>query len=71
MGVECKMKKIFKIEGMHCESCAKLIEMELKDSVKNISVNYKTGDAVIEFDNNKINEDKIKNIITKAGYKAI
>jgi copper chaperone CopZ len=65
------MKKIFKIKGMHCESCAKLIEMELKDKVKNISVNYETGKAIIEFDNNKISENEIKNIITKAGYKTI
>jgi len=65
------MKKIFKIKGMHCESCAKLIEMELKDKVKNISVNYKTGKAIIEFDNNKISGDEIKETIIKAGYKTI
>lgn len=66
------MKKIkLTIEGMHCASCAKLIEMELKDKVKNISVNYETGNTIIEFDNNKISEDEIKNIIIKAGYKTI
>lgn len=64
------MKKVYKIEGMHCASCAKLIEMELKDKVKNISVNYKTGNAIIEF-NNKISENEIKKIIIKAGYKVI
>lgn len=65
------MKKTYKIEGMHCASCAKLIEMELKDKVKNISVNYKTGTAIIEFDNNKISENEIKSIIIKAGYKIV
>lgn len=66
------MKKIkLTINGMHCASCSKLIEIELKDKVKNISVNYETGNAIIEFDNNKISEDEIKNIIIKAGYKTI
>lgn len=67
MGV--KMKKIFLVKGMHCISCSKMIEMELEDKVKSVSVNHETGKAIIDFDDKKINENEIKNIIIKAGYK--
>ena len=62
------MKKILKIKGMHCNSCAKLIEMELEDKVNKIEVSYERGNAVIDFDNNKITEDEIKKIIRKEGF---
>ena len=62
------MKKIFKIGGMHCESCAKIIEMELNDFVNSIKVNVSKGMAEIDFDERNISEGKIKEIISKAGY---
>ena len=63
------MKKIkLIIKGMHCGSCAKMIEMELEDKVKNISINVEKGYADIEFDEEKISEGEIKKIITKLGY---
>jgi len=66
------MKKIkLKISGMHCDSCAKMIEMDLEDKVKRISVSQKQGKADVEFDEKKISEEKIKEIITKLGYKVI
>ena len=58
------------IKGMHCGSCAKMIEMELEDKVNMISINVEKGYADIEFDEKKISEDEIKKIITKLGYKA-
>lgn len=64
------VKKIFYIKGMHCDSCKKLIESELKDKVKSISVNAQTGKANIDFDESKINESEIKNIILELGYQA-
>lgn len=64
------MKKIFTIKGMHCDSCAKIIEMELKDKVQKIEVNVSKGTASVEFDNNKISEKEIKEIINGLGYTA-
>ena len=63
-------KKIFTISGMHCESCKKLIESELQDKVKSVSVNVDTGKAAIDFDPAKITEKEIKDIIIELGYKA-
>lgn len=62
------MKKILKIGGMHCESCAKIIEMELENFVNSIKVNVSKGIAEIDFDERKISENRIKEIISKAGY---
>ncbi|MEK6913429.1 MAG: cation transporter [Nanoarchaeota archaeon] len=63
------MKKIFKIEGMHCESCKKIIEMELQGKVNKISVNLKENNAEVDFDERKINDRQIAQEIIKLGYK--
>ena len=62
------VKKIFKIGGMNCQSCAKLIEMELENRANKISVNHETGKAEIDFDEKKISEQEIKEIIRKEGF---
>ena len=62
------MKKTIEIKGMHCVSCSKLIEMELEDQVNKISVNHETGKAEIDFDENKISEHEINQIIKKSGF---
>lgn len=64
--------KSFPIVGMHCASCAKLIERSLSkiEGVKNASVNYGSESAVVEINNDvtdKILEEAVKN----AGYKAL
>ena len=63
------MKTTLNIKGMHCASCSKIIEIELSDKVKSISVNHETGKATIDFDEKKINLQQIKDIIKQAGYK--
>lgn len=67
------MKKIIlKIEGMHCGSCVMNIEGELEDTegVKKSKVNYASQIAEIEFEEKKITEEKIKEIISNLGYSA-
>lgn len=63
------MKKTFRIEGMHCNSCAKLIEGELSGKVGKISVSFENKKAEIDFDENLISEDEIKKAIKGLGYK--
>ncbi len=64
------MKKInLMIKGMHCSSCSKLIQGELED--KRIKAQVQdTGKALIEFDEKKISEQQIKDIIKELGYQA-
>jgi len=63
------MIKTFKISGMHCVSCAKIIEMELENFVNSIKVDASKNSAEVDFDEKKISEKKIKEIIEKLGYK--
>jgi len=64
------MKKTFVIKGMHCNSCANNIEQELKDKVNSINVSFAREKAEIDFDENKISEKEITEIINKMGYEA-
>ena len=66
------MSKFFlKITGMHCPSCEKIIQMELKDvsGVKSTTVNAATGEAVVET-TNETKKETILEAIKKAGYEA-
>jgi sulfite exporter TauE/SafE/copper chaperone CopZ len=62
------MKKTFSIKGMHCNSCAQLIERSLNDKVNSVKVSYAKESAEIDFDENKISEKEIQNLIGKEGY---
>ena len=65
-------KKKFKITGMHCTSCAMNIDGELEDTegVKCASTSYAKQETEVEFDEKKIDEKKIKEIIHQVGYTA-
>src|SRR3989344_1776484 len=68
------MKKItFPIICMHCASCSRLIERQLKSvpGVLNCSVNYGSEEAVVEIDSERVKERDIAAAVRKAGYKAI
>jgi len=60
-----------KITGMHCRSCKTLIEAEIDESpgVKNIIVDFNTGEATVEYETSKINQAKIAKEIEKMNYK--
>ena len=63
---------ILDIEGMHCASCASLINKSLnkKEGVKESLVNYSTEKASIIYDNSFLNENDLIKIIESRGYKA-
>ena len=65
-------KKIFRIEGMHCASCASKIEKAIKKikGVREVSVNFATKKAYVEVDENKDNEI-IKAVSMAGDYKAV
>ena len=62
----------FPIIGMHCASCAKLIERKLQkiEGVKTASVNYGSEEAVVECSIDVKDQD-LANAVEEAGYKAI
>ncbi len=61
------------IEGMHCQSCAGLIESNIKkmDGVIKCDVNLPQGYAFIEYNSEKVKIKKIEEIIEKLGYKVV
>lgn len=68
------MKKIsFKILGMTCASCVKGIEKTLnnQNAIKNVSVNFVSESADVEFDESKISQKEIFKLISKMGYNPI
>lgn len=67
------IKKKFKITGMHCTSCAMTIDMDLEDlpGVAKAHTSYAKGETEVEFDPDKIVDQKILETIKKSGYSAI
>lgn len=66
------IKKKFKIEGMHCTSCAMNIDFDLEDleGVKRAQTSYAKQVLEVEFDEGKIKAQDIIKSIEKTGYKA-
>ncbi len=65
-------KKSFPIVGMHCASCAKLIERSLSKvpGVTTSAVNYGSESAVVETSGD-VSDNELKKAVESAGYKAI
>ncbi|EKE06012.1 MAG: hypothetical protein ACD_19C00120G0001, partial [uncultured bacterium] len=58
------------IEGMHCGSCEKIIEMELLDvpGIKSAKINFQTGTGDVITESN-VNSEQITAAVFRAGYK--
>ena len=66
------MKKInIKISGMHCSSCALIAQKALlkTDGVSEAVVNFSIEKAFVVYDENKVDESKLLNVINESGYK--
>ncbi|NCS97505.1 MAG: copper-translocating P-type ATPase [Candidatus Pacebacteria bacterium] len=62
----------FHVSGMHCASCASLIQRSLKKTpgVSDANVNYANEQATVVFAGEKINTQRISEAVKKAGYTA-
>src|SRR3989344_5482245 len=62
--------KTYRVKGMHCASCASIIERTVKkiDGVEEISVNNGTENAKISFDQNKTNPEDFNKKLEPLGY---
>lgn len=65
-----KVKKRFKISGMHCTSCAMLIEGDLEElsGVESAKASYIKSEVEVEFLDDLVGVDKILEIVKKSGY---
>ncbi|MEI6042920.1 MAG: cation transporter [Chloroflexota bacterium] len=64
-------KKKFQIEGMHCTSCALLIDEELEEvkGVRRSKTSYAKQISEIEYDEEEVSEAKLVELIAQVGYK--
>lgn len=68
------MKKIIlSIDGMTCSACSNGLEKYLlkQDGIINASVNLVMSNALIEYDENKLNQKNIEEFVKKAGFKSL
>ena len=65
--------RTFGIKGMHCASCAAIIEKTLKkiEGVQSVEVNYGTETAKLEFNEAKTNPTNLSKEIEPLGYSLI
>ena len=60
----------FRIEGMHCSSCAMSIDMEIEDveGVSDASTSFAKATTVVTFDPQRASSDQIVAAIKRAGF---
>ncbi|HRH23614.1 MAG TPA: heavy metal translocating P-type ATPase [Candidatus Magasanikbacteria bacterium] len=63
----------FKIKGMHCASCANIIERTFKKTkgVQSVEVNYGTETAKIVYNNKEVSAEHLSKIIEPLGYSLV
>jgi copper chaperone len=64
------MIKKFNVNGMTCGHCVMAVEKEL-EKLDIHSVKVEIGSVIVEFDPEKLNEEKIIYAIEEAGYKLV
>ena len=61
-----------KIEGMMCSKCSASVTKALKatEGVEDAQVSSDKGEAVIKYDDQKLDEAKLREVINSTGFKA-
>ena len=64
------VKKIYQLGGVTCQVCVNKIERKVGklEGVKEAVVNLSNGKLTIEYDENLLNSEKIKEVVKKLGY---
>lgn len=62
-----------KVEGMKCAKCSGAVSKALKatEGVEDVQVSHDNGEAVIKYDDQKLDETKLREVINKTGFKAV
>lgn len=60
-----------KVEGMKCAKCSASVSKALKatEGVEEATVSSEKGEAVITYDDQKLNETKLREVINSTGFK--
>ena len=62
-----------KVEGMKCAKCSGAVTKALKatEGVEDAQVNHEKGEAVIKYDDQKLTEAKLREVINATGFKVV
>jgi copper chaperone CopZ len=62
-----------KVEGMKCAKCSASVSKALKatEGVEEAQVNSEKGEAVIKYDDQKLTETRLREVINSTGFKAV
>jgi copper chaperone CopZ len=62
-----------RVEGMKCAKCSASVTKALKatEGVEDAQVDSKKGEAVVKYDEQKLNETKLREVITSTGFKVV
>lgn len=63
----------FKVQGLHCDGCAQIIQSLLgkKTGVSAVNVSFKDSEARVLYDEKVVAEDQLAAAIEKAGYRVV
>ena len=62
-----------KVEGMKCAKCSGAVTKALKatEGVEDAQVSNEKGEAVIKYDDQKLTEAKLREVINSTGFKVV
>ena len=62
-----------KVEGMKCSKCSASVTKALKATagVEDAQVSSDKGEAVVKYDDSKLDEAKLREVINSTGFKAV
>jgi len=62
-----------RVEGMKCSKCTGSVEKALKATpgVEKVEVSLERNEAVVEYDDAKVTEAKLREVINATGFKAV
>ena len=68
-----KVKETYPVIGMECASCVRKIESILgkTDGIESANINFASEKVTIEYDNEKVDPEKISEIVKSIGYELI
>lgn len=66
-------KSTIRVDGMTCKMCTGSVEKALKATpgVEKVEVNLERKEAVVEYDDEKVTEAKLREVINATGFKAV
>jgi copper chaperone len=71
--VETITQETIKVEGMSCGHCVMRVKKAIEglEGVKKVDVSLENKQAVVEFDEGKIDVEKIKAVVKETGYEPV